>query len=247
MDTDCRLQISNVTLRDYYQSLRPSVTTSHVETGEFQGRIIVELAPSGNPWNDPDRSTRRQAPYRLTGRNVIRDTKPPKGIALYATKEITLVMTVHNPFPFTDKNELITTSLEVPRSSPLFPTVGQEDGYEEVEEMELDQEADPRSQLVQIQHDESTIWTDDDNSSPSLETHSVYAPSHASCEETSDRLGVTTKDVVKIMVEAVKVKMFSSIARSPDIHVGKGSDMSCLANLFPSIWRPDFLKVGRDI
>lgn len=98
--------------------------TSHVNTDQLQGRVIMDLAPSTRASDDSGRSLRRQAPYRLTGGNIVRDVHPPRGIALYATKEIGLVITVHNPIQFTSKDATTTTASEVPYSSPLFPIDG---------------------------------------------------------------------------------------------------------------------------
>jgi len=179
----------------------------------------------------------------LTNGSIIRDTKPPKDIALYATKEIIFVITVQNPIQSASKDIPTATASDFPRSSPLFPTAGRWNGYDEDEEMELDQSGGSHLQLVQMQDDKSAIWTYDDKPQLSSATHSMYTPSDVSNEETDDRLRVTTNGVARIIYEAIKVKMFSTVGRSSDIHVGDGSDTSCLADLFPSMWRPGFLKV----
>lgn len=116
-----------------------------------------------------------------------------------------------------------------------------------VEEMELDQDVEPYSQLIQRRNDQCSIWTEDDELLESSVPHSMYTPSHASDEETSDRLGVTTYAVANFIYEAIEIKIFSGIARNSDIHVAIDSGTSCLADLFPSIWRPGFLKVWRDV
>lgn len=113
--------------------------------------------------------------------------------------------------------------------------------------MELDQDVDSHSQSRQMQKDVCTIWKDDDVSQASPATNSVYTPSHASNEEPTSRLGVMTSDVVDIIYEALKIKIFLSAGSNSDIHVCKDSAASCLTNLFPSIWRPGFLKVRCDI
>ena len=103
----------------------PSVTILQPEDNHALARVTVELAPSAKHQNLRNKSTRRQAPYRLIGNNVSRDIKPPEGISSYVVKETRLVATVYGIASVTSEDTHAAMTSEIMASSPLFPSVGQ--------------------------------------------------------------------------------------------------------------------------
>jgi len=110
--------------------------------------------------------------------------------------------------------------------------------------MELDPEERFDLNLLEYQEGDDVIWTHNDRSRLSLATSSIYDMNRLPNFQKDASPRATASDIATLIHEAIKAAVYPAFARNSDMKICKESNTTALADLFPSVWRPGFLKVG---